>query len=152
MWLTGSKPIRSKTSFSRVLSHRKFMGWESIWCTNDVMHLALWRYLPSLSYQFSIFEYVLVGSWQPRKCPLWKGVFDQMLAVYWSSSYTRVTMWASTAPIITKCPEYNNRNSMTTIGTLRSNDATAMRTSLKKWIYVLSVFIAIIPTHLLCQM
>ena len=93
-----------------------------------------------------------VGSWQPRKCPLWKGVFDQMLALYWSSSYTRVTMWASTAPIITKCPEYNNRNSMTTIGTLRSNDATAMRTSLKKWIYVLSVFIAIISTHLLCQM
>ena len=72
------------------------------------MHPALWRYLPSLSYQFSIFEYVLVGSWQPRKCPLWKGVFDQMLAVYWSSSYTRVTMWASTAPIITKCTEYNN--------------------------------------------
>ena len=49
-----------------------------------------------------------VGSWQPRKCPLWKGVFDQMLALYWSSSYTRVTMWASTAPIITKCTEYNN--------------------------------------------
>ena len=45
---------------------------------------------------------------------------------------TGVTMWASTAPIITKSPEYNNRNSMTTIGTLRSNDATAMRTSLKK--------------------
>ena len=38
------------------------------------------------------------------------------------------------------------------IGTLRSNDATAMRTSLKKWICVLSVFIEIIPTHLLCQM
>jgi len=37
-------------------------------------------------------------------------------------------------------------------GTLRSNDATATRTSLKKWIYVLSVFIATIPTHLLCQM
>ena len=36
-------------------------------------------------------------------------------------------------------------------GTLRSNDATATRTSLKKWICVLSVFIAIIPTHLLCQ-
>ena len=45
---------------------------------------------------------------------------------------TGVTMWASTAPIITKCTEYNNRNSMTTVGTLRSNDATAMRTSLKK--------------------
>ena len=38
------------------------------------------------------------------------------------------------------------------LGTLRSNDATATRTSLKKWICVLSVFIAIIPTHLLCQM
>ena len=38
------------------------------------------------------------------------------------------------------------------IGTLISNDATAMRTSLKKWICVLSFFIAIIPTHLLCQM
>ena len=38
------------------------------------------------------------------------------------------------------------------LGTLRSNDATAMRTLLKKWICVLSVFIAIIPTHLLCQM
>ena len=35
------------------------------------------------------------------------------------------------------------------IGTLRSNDATAMRTSLKKWICVLSVYMAIIPTHLL---
>ena len=38
------------------------------------------------------------------------------------------------------------------VGTLRSNDATSTRTSLKKWIYVLSVYIAIIPTHLLCQM
>ena len=37
-------------------------------------------------------------------------------------------------------------------GTLRSNDATATRTSLKKWICVLSVFIAIIPTHLLGQL
>ena len=39
-----------------------------------------------------------------------------------------------------------------TLGTLRSNDATATRTSLKKWICVISVFIAIIPTHLLCQL
>ena len=38
------------------------------------------------------------------------------------------------------------------LGTLISNKATAMRTSLKKWICVLSVYIAIIPTHLLCQM
>ena len=37
------------------------------------------------------------------------------------------------------------------IGTLRSNDATATKTSPKKWICVLSVFIAIIPAHLLCQ-
>ena len=33
------------------------------------------------------------------------------------------------------------------LGTLRSNDATVTRTSHKKWICVLSVFIAIIPTH-----
>ena len=38
------------------------------------------------------------------------------------------------------------------LGTLRSSDATATRTSLKKWIWVLAVFIAIIPTYLLCQM
>ena len=38
------------------------------------------------------------------------------------------------------------------LGTLRSNDATATRTSLKKRICVLSVFIAIIPTLLLCQL
>ena len=38
------------------------------------------------------------------------------------------------------------------IGTLRSNDATATRTSLKRWICVISVFIAIIPIHLLCQL
>ena len=38
------------------------------------------------------------------------------------------------------------------IGTLRSNVATATRTSLKKSICVLSVFMAIIPTHLLCQL
>ena len=38
------------------------------------------------------------------------------------------------------------------LGTLRYNDATATRTSLKKWICVLSVSIAIIPTHLLCQL
>ena len=46
-------------------------------------------------------------------------------------------------------------NSYTTairVCTLRSSDATATRTSLKKWIWVLSVFFAIIPTHLLCQM
>ena len=36
--------------------------------------------------------------------------------------------------------------------TLRSNDATATRTSLKKWNLVFSVFIAIIPTHLFCQL
>ena len=35
------------------------------------------------------------------------------------------------------------------IRTLRSNDATTTRTSLKKWICVLSVLIAIVPTHLL---
>ena len=35
---------------------------------------------------------------------------------------------------------------------LRSNDAAATRTSPKTWIWVLSVFIAIIPTDLLCQM
>ena len=40
---------------------------------------------------------------------------------------------------------------MTLLGTLRFNDATAMSTLLKKWIWVLSVLIAIIPTHLLCQ-
>ena len=39
----------------------------------------------------------------------------------------------------------------TIVETLRSNDATATRTSLKNWIWVLSVFIAIIPTHLLCK-
>ena len=38
------------------------------------------------------------------------------------------------------------------VRTLRSNDATATRTSLKNWICVLSVFIAVIPTHLLCRM
>ena len=38
------------------------------------------------------------------------------------------------------------------LGTLRANDAAAMKTSLKKWICVLSVFIAIIAIHLLCQM
>ena len=36
--------------------------------------------------------------------------------------------------------------------TLRSDDATAAKTSLQKWTCVLSVFNAIIPTHLLCQM
>ena len=40
----------------------------------------------------------------------------------------------------------------TKLETLRSNDATSTRTSFKKWICFLSVFIAIIPTHLLCQM
>ena len=39
----------------------------------------------------------------------------------------------------------------TDIGTLRSNDAVASKTLLKKGIYVLPVFIAIIPTHLLYQ-
>ena len=33
------------------------------------------------------------------------------------------------------------------IGSIRANDTTATRTSLKKWICVLSVFIAIIPTY-----
>ena len=37
------------------------------------------------------------------------------------------------------------------IGTLRSDEAMAAKTSLKKWIYVLSAFIAIIPTHFLYQ-
>ena len=38
------------------------------------------------------------------------------------------------------------------LDTLRSNDATGARTSLKKSICVLSVLIANIPTHLLCQL
>ena len=37
------------------------------------------------------------------------------------------------------------------IGTLRSDEAMAAKTSLKKWIYVFSAFIAIIPTHFLFQ-
>ena len=37
------------------------------------------------------------------------------------------------------------------IGTLRSDEAMAAKTPLKKWIYVLSAFIAIIPTHFLYQ-
>ena len=45
-----------------------------------------------------------------------------------------------------------NHGAPLAIGTLRSNDATATRTSLKKWFCVLSVFIAIIPTHFLCQL
>ena len=43
------------------------------------------------------------------------------------------------------------RDSESKSSTLRSNDATSTRTSLKKWICVLSVFIAIVPTHWLCQ-
>ena len=35
--------------------------------------------------------------------------------------------------------------------TLRSKDAMKTKTSVKKWICALSVFITIIPTHLLCQ-
>ena len=35
------------------------------------------------------------------------------------------------------------------VGTLRTEDATAAKTSLKKWIYFPPVFIVIIPTHLL---
>ena len=38
------------------------------------------------------------------------------------------------------------------MGTLRSNDATATRTSLKKSICVLLVFMAISPTHFLCPL
>ena len=34
----------------------------------------------------------------------------------------------------------------------RSNDAMGKRTLFKKWIWVLSAFIAIIPIHLFCQM
>ena len=37
------------------------------------------------------------------------------------------------------------------LGTLRSDNAMAVNTSFKKWIYILPVFIAIIPTHLLYQ-
>ena len=38
------------------------------------------------------------------------------------------------------------------LGTWRSDNETAAKTSLQKWICALSVFIAIILTHLLCQM
>ena len=37
------------------------------------------------------------------------------------------------------------------VGTLRSEDAIAAKTPLKKWLYDLPVFIVIIPTHLLYQ-
>ena len=38
------------------------------------------------------------------------------------------------------------------LGTLRFNDTTATKVLLKKSVSVLSVLIAIIPTHLHCQM
>ena len=59
MWLVGSKPIRSYVTRQ---NHLFRMFWltanlwqlESILSSNDVMCYALWRYLPSLPYQFSI--------------------------------------------------------------------------------------------------
>ena len=57
-----------------------------------------------------------------------------------------------------KAPERNSQYSLYgceifkfKIGTLRSDEAMAAKTSLKKWIYVLLAFIAIIPTHFLYQ-
>ena len=46
---------------------------------------------------------------------------------------------------------YRRRCWSSLIGTLRFNDAMATRTSLKRWICVPLVFIAIVPTYLLCQ-
>ena len=50
----------------------------SIFCTNDVIHCAIWHHLSSLPYQFSIFEDV--AGWQPRTITLSKFVVDKKLA------------------------------------------------------------------------
>ena len=55
--------LQDKASFLHILCHRKLRGWESVLCTNDIMCCALSRLKSSLSYQFSIFEYV--RGWQP---------------------------------------------------------------------------------------
>ena len=59
MWLVGSKPIRSYVTRKKHLFRMFWLTanlWqlESILSSNDVMCYALWRYLPSLPYQFSI--------------------------------------------------------------------------------------------------
>ena len=74
--------------------------------------------------------------------------------------------WHSTSKVSTVCfissillcilffswPSHYKRFVAIALGILRSNDATTTRTSVKKWICVLSVFIVIIPSYLLCQM
>ena len=59
MWLVGSKPIRSYVTRQKRLFRMFWLTanlWqlESILSSNDVMCHVLWRYLPSLPYQFSI--------------------------------------------------------------------------------------------------
>ena len=50
-----------------------------------------------------------------------------------------------------RSPLENKGIILVAVGTLRSEDAIAAKTPLKKWIYVRTVFIVIIPTHLLYQ-
>ena len=70
--------------------------------------------------------------------------------LHWSSGKEKQNRCV---PVLQKTWRYRCRRRLSSlIGTLRSKDATATRTSLKKWICVLSVFITIISTHLLCQM
>ena len=66
--------------------------------------------------------------------------------------FTTVSNWLCDSQTCLSVNHWHSiRDSESKSSTLRSNDATSTRTPLKKWICVLSVFIAIVPTHWLCQ-
>ena len=76
-----------------------------------------------------------------------QSVESRMLCLAWHDG--RFTVWGdkiNSEMFALSC----NRVSLL-LGTLRSNDATTTRTSLKNWTCVLSFLTGIIPAHLLCQ-
>ena len=66
--------------------------------------------------------------------------------------FTTVSSWLCDSQTCLSVNHWHSiRDSESISSKLRPNDATSTRTPLKKWICVLSVFIAIVPTHWLCQ-
>ena len=89
---------------------------------------------------------------------VWKVLISQLRMLCYAllelfGIFTTVSNWLCDSQACLSVNHWHSiRDSESKSSTLRSNDATSTRTSLKMWICVFSVFIALVPAHLLCQM
>ena len=139
MWLMGSKPVRSYVTRQRHLCRAIVSSQihEDGRVFDAQMTSCALRY-DVIYHPFPINSQYLNTS----------GVDSPESALYAKEFLIKCLLWASTAPIINKCTEYSNRNLMTTIGTLRSNEATQWERCLKsEFTFFQSLSQLFLPTY-----